>query len=375
MKLDKKLLINTAKLYKTPINLSYWWNWGSLAGLVLASQILTGIGLAVWYIPQTSTAFDSIEFVMREVSSGWFIRYIHSNGASLFFVVVYIHLFRGFYYGSYAYPRQKVWASGIIILLVMIITAFLGYVLPWGQMSFWAATVITGLASVIPVIGPNILMFLWGGFYIAQATLTKFYALHYLMPFVLLGLVLLHILFLHEHGSNNPLGIQQKNHAISFSPYFVFKDIYGFIVCLGVFLFFVFFDPNLTMHPDNYIPANYEITPEHIVPEWYFLAFYALLRSVPNKTLGVILLVSGVIVLLIVPWVYPTFIRSARFKPIYKIVFWWFVATTVILGWSGGKPVLTPYIEICQLITIAYFFLVLVGLPQANRVDYKLMNL
>jgi len=341
-------------LYPTPANLNYMWNFGSLALFALIIQIITGLMLALWYIPSTEMAFESVEFIMREVNYGWFFRYLHSNGASLFFFVVYIHMGRGLYFGSYMYPREKVWYSGMIMFVLMIATAFFGYVLPWGQMSYWAATVISSLASTLPLVGQNLLLYIWGGINIDQATLTRIYGLHFLLPFVLLALSGLHLLLLHEYGSNNPLGIETVDN-IPFHPYYTVKDIYGIVVTLFFYLVFVFYMPNILSHSDNYIAANPEVTPTHIVPEWYFLPFYAILRSIPNKLGGVLLLVLALALLFVVPLISKPIIRSGTFRPLYQHVFWIFICTCILLGWSGGNPVSTPYYEICQLGTCLYF--------------------
>lgn len=313
------------------------------------------------YVPNVEMAFQSVEHIMRDVNNGWFLRFLHSNGASMFFLVVYIHIFRGLYYGSYTYPRQIVWSIGIIILLLMIVTAFLGYVLPWGQMSFWAATVITNLASAVPIVGKDIVVWLWGGFAVGNPTLNRFFSLHYLLPFIILFLVFLHILFLHLSLSNNPLGFQSDVDTTKFGPYFIIKDIYGILLFLVICVFFIFFYPNILSHPDNYIEANPLVTPTHIVPEWYFLPFYAILRSVPNKLLGVILLLTSILILIVMPFFLSYKVRSSNFRPMIKYLFWFFVFNCIILGWIGSKEIVTPYYEIGQASTYFYFsyFLVL----------------
>jgi len=341
-------------LYPTPINLNYWWNFGSIAIYALFVQVVTGFLMALWYVPHVDAAFDSIEYIMREVNYGWLIRYLHSNGASLFFFAVYIHMGRGLYYGSYIYPREKVWYSGFVMFLLMIVTAFFGYVLPWGQMSYWAATVITSLLTTIPFIGDDLLQFIWGGIAVDQPTLTRIYGLHFLLPFVIAGLVVLHLVLLHEHGSNNPLGIRSKDN-IPFHPYYTSKDFLGLWVVNIIFLFVVFFYPNLLSHPDNYIKANPEVTPLHIVPEWYFLPFYAILRSVPNKTVGIILLVLAIACIGLLPLISKPPFRSGYFRPSFQYLFWFFICDCLILGWSGGNPVESPYYGICQMATIGYF--------------------
>jgi len=355
--------------YPTPKNLNYWWNFGSLAGIVLVIMIVSGIFLAMNYTPQKDLAFDSVERIMRDVNYGWLMRYIHMNGASMFFIVVYIHLFRGLYYGSYKRPRELLWMIGVVILLLMMATAFMGYVLPWGQMSYWGATVITNLFSAIPIVGKSIVTLLWGGFTVDNPTLNRFFSLHYLLPFVIVGAVMLHLVALHQHGSNNPLGIDRKGpqDSIPFHPYYTVKDLFGLGVFLIVYCAFVFYTPNLLGEPDNYIPANPLVTPPHIVPEWYFLPYYAILRSIPNKLLGVIAMFSSILVLFILPWLDRSPVRSATFRPIYKKLFWVFLVACVVLGWVGAhRPddefYGIPMVVIGRICTLYYFvhFLILV---------------
>lgn len=303
--------------YPTPINLNYMWSFGSTAGICLVIQIITGIFLAMHYTPHIDYAFLSVEHIMTDVNNGWLLRYTHANGASMFFIVVYCHIFRGLYYGSYIYPRGMLWASGVVIFLLMMATAFMGYVLPWGQMSFWGATVITNLFSAIPFVGQSIVEWLWGGFSVSNATLNRFFSLHYLMPFVIAGVVLLHLTLLHKDGSNNPLGINTSVDYVSFYPYYYVKDLFAFFVFASVFTFFVFFYPNALGHPDNYIPANPLVTPPHIVPEWYFLPFYAILRSIPDKLGGVVAMISAILVLLLLPVINTSEIRSSKFRPLF----------------------------------------------------------
>ena len=373
--------------YPTPRNLSYWWNFGSLAGVVLVVQIVTGVALAMHYTPHIDYAFASVERIMRDVNYGWLLRYVHANGASAFFVVVYIHLFRGLYYGSYKNPRELLWGLGVLILLLMILTAFMGYVLPWGQMSFWAATVITNLASAIPLVGEDIVAWLWGGFSVDNPTLQRFYSLHYLLPFVILGLVVLHIWALHRFGSNNPLGIDVKSDkdTLPFHPYYTIKDLFGLGVFLFVFFAFVFFAPNYLGHPDNYIEANPLVTPPHIVPEWYFLPFYAILRSatfdvwfLSAKLLGVLLMLASILILFILPWLDGSPVRSGRFRPVYKQVFWVLVADCIVLGIVGANPPNEPvfagigwfqYVTLGQIATVYYFFHFLVLVPLLGRYE------
>jgi quinol-cytochrome oxidoreductase complex cytochrome b subunit len=349
--------------YPTPINLNYLWSFGSAAGICLVIQIVSGILLAMHYCPHVDLAFDSVEHIMTDVNNGWLIRYIHANGASMFFIVVYCHIFRGLYYGSYINPRGKLWASGVIIFLLMMATAFMGYVLPWGQMSFWGATVITNLFSAIPFVGGSIVEWLWGGFSVSNATLNRFYSLHYLMPFVIAGLVIIHLSLLHKDGSNNPLGINVATDNISFYPYFYVKDLFAFFLLVSMFAFFVFFFPNILGHTDNYIPANPMSTPAHIVPEWYFLPFYAILRSIPDKLGGVVAMVAAILVLLLLPIINTSKVRSNKFRPIFSVMYWFLAADFVILGWIGQKPVESPFIEIGMGATIFYFVFLLVLLP------------
>jgi ubiquinol-cytochrome c reductase cytochrome b/c1 subunit len=357
--------------YPTPRNLSYWWNFGSLAGIMLVVMIVTGIFLAMQYTPHADYAFDSVERIMRDVDYGWMLRYAHMNGASMFFAIVYIHLFRGLFYGSYKQPRELLWIFGVIILILMIMTAFMGYVLPWGQMSYWAATVITNLFSAIPVIGQGIVTFLWGGFTVGNPTLTRFYALHYLLPFIIVAVVLLHLVALHRFGSNNPLGIDLKGpqDTLPFHPYFTIKDLFGLTVFLLIYAFFIFYAPNFLGSSDNYIPANPMQTPNHIVPEWYLLPYYAILRSVPNKLLGVILAFGSIFLLFIVPWLDTSPVRSARFRPIYKWVFWLLVIDVVALGWVGANPPEGLVVTVGQIATLYYFVHFLILFPVLGKVE------
>ncbi len=343
--------------YPSPKNLSYWWNFGSLAGIILVIMIITGVMLAMQYTPHADHAFDSVERIMRDVNSGWLLRYIHMNGGSFFFIVVYIHIFRGLYYGSYKEPRELLWILGVIILLLMMATAFMGYVLPWGQMSFWGAKVITNLFSAIPWVGESIVIWLWGGFTVDNPTLNRFFALHYLLPFVIVGIVILHIWALHQFGSNNPLGIEAKGpqDKIPFHPYYTIKDLFGLGVFLCLFFAVVFFAPNMLGEPDNYIEANPLSTPAHIVPEWYFLPFYAILRSIPHKLLGVIAMFGSIFILFALPWIDRSPVRSAKFRPIYKWLFWLFVITCIVLGYIGAKPAEGGYLVVGRIATTAYF--------------------
>jgi quinol-cytochrome oxidoreductase complex cytochrome b subunit len=357
--------------YPTPRNLSYWWNFGSLSGIMLVVMIVTGIFLAMQYTPHASLAFDSVERIMRDVDYGWMLRYAHMNGASMFFALLYIHMFRGLYYGSYKQPRELLWILGVIILILAIMTAFMGYVLPWGQMSYWAATVITNLFSAIPLIGQSIVTFLWGGFTVGNPTLNRFYALHYLLPFVVLAVVLLHLIALHRFGSNNPLGIEMKGpqDTLPFHPYFTIKDLFGLAVFLLIYSFFVFYAPNFLGSSDNYIPANPMQTPNHIVPEWYLLPYYAILRSVPNKLLGVIMAFGSIFLLFLVPWLDSSPVRSARFRPVYKWVFWLLVIDVIALGWVGANPPEGVVVMVGQIATFYYFVHFLILFPVIGRLE------
>nr|YP_010486778.1 apocytochrome b [Isochrysis galbana]UWI54142.1 apocytochrome b [Isochrysis galbana] len=359
--------------YPTPSNISYWWNFGFLAGMCLVIQIVTGIALAMHYTPHVDLAFLSLESIMRDVNGGWLLRYTHANGASMFFIVVYIHIGRGLYYGSYAEPRGFVWILGTIILLLMMATAFMGYVLPWGQMSFWGATVITNLFSAFPLVGSKIVTLLWGGFSVDNATLNRFFSLHYLMPFAIAAVALVHIAAVHQDGSNNPLGISSHSDKIGFFPYFVLKDTLSFVAFVMFFSFFVYFYPNELGHPDNYIPANAMVTPEHIVPEWYFLPSYAILRSIPNKLLGVVALLASILVLLTLPFINTSAIRSSLYRPLHQIFFWLLVFDFLLLGYIGQQTPETPFIEIGQVASVYYFAYFLIIIPQLGYLERDLI--
>ena len=360
--------------YPTPINLNYAWSFGSLAGISLVIQILSGIFLAMHYTPHIDYAFNSVEHIMRDVNYGWFIRYVHANGASMFFIVVYCHIFRGLYYGSYIYPRQLLWCSGVIIFILMMATAFMGYVLPWGQMSFWGATVITSLLTAIPLVGQSIVEWLWGGFTVDNATLNRFYSLHFLMPFLIAGLSVIHLALLHKVGSNNPLGIDSAVDKIPFYPYFVLKDVYALSIYFLLFGVLVFYFPNLLGHPDNYIPADPLHTPAHIVPEWYFLPFYAILRSIPHKLGGVVAMFGSLLILLLIPFINTSEVRSTTFRPIYKLAYWVLVADFLILGWVGQKPVTDVYIFTGQVATVYYFAFFLILIPLIGVIEKRLVR-
>lgn len=362
--------------YPTPKNLSYWWNFGSLAGIMLVIMIVSGIFLAMQYTPHVDYAFNSVERIMRDVNYGWLMRYIHMNGASFFFIVTYIHIFRGLYYGSYKTPRELLWMLGVIILLLMMATAFMGYVLPWGQMSFWGATVITNLFSAIPVVGQTIVSWLWGGFAIDNPTLNRFYSLHYLLPFVIVAVVGLHLIALHQHGSNNPLGIDKKGpqDSIPFHPYYTVKDMFGLGVFLIVFAIFVFYMPNLLGDPLNYEPANPLQTPLEIVPEWYFLPFYAILRSVPDLVGGVVAMGLSVMIFAAMPYMDRSKIPGgAHYRPIYRAMFCLFILDILVLGYVGAQPVSDTIVILGRVATLVYFATFLL-LPFVSKAEERWMR-
>ena len=344
--------------YPTPKNLNYWWTFGGILTFFLIIQIITGLVLAMHYVAHADLAFGSVEHIMRDINYGWLIRYVHANGSSMFFLAVYIHIFRALFYGSYKAPREMIWIIGMFIYLLMMATAFMGYVLPWGQMSFWAATVITNLFSAIPLVGESITSWLWGGYAVGSPTLTRFFSLHYLMPFLIFGLVILHIWALHIPGNNNPVGIdikQPSKETVPFHPYIVIKDFYALLIFLIIFSGFVFFVPNVLGHPDNYIEANPMVTPSHIVPEWYLLPFYAILRSVPDKLGGVVVMFAAVFILMFLPWLDTSKVRSAVFRPLYKVFFWILVIDVIVLGYIGANPPEGMYLIIGRIATIYYF--------------------
>ncbi len=379
------LLNKEYAVFPTPRNFNYLWNFGALALFMLITMIVTGIFLAMNYAASTDHAFNSVEHIMRDVNWGWLVRYIHMNGASMFFIVVYIHIFRGMFYGSYKYPRELLWILGVVILLLMMATAFMGYVLPWGQMSFWGATVITNLFSAIPVVGESIVTWLWGGFSVDNPTLNRFFALHYLLPFLIFAVVFLHVVALHVSGSNNPLGIDVKTpkDTLPFHPYYTAKDMFGLTIFMIIYALILFYNPNYMGHPDNYIPANPMATPAHIVPEWYFLPFYAILRAftidihvpmmdmvmISSKLGGVLLMFGAVGMLFILPWLDRSPVRSALFRPGYRIAFWAFVADCLVLGFIGAKPPEEPYITVGQIATAYYFIHFLVILPLLSKYE------
>nr|YP_009709662.1 cytochrome b [Velutinodorcus velutinus]YP_009709675.1 cytochrome b [Dorcus ursulus]QEX51680.1 cytochrome b [Velutinodorcus velutinus]QEX51694.1 cytochrome b [Dorcus ursulus] len=348
-----KIINNSLIDLPSPSNISAWWNFGSLLGLCLGIQIITGIFLAMHFTANIDTAFNSVIHISRDVNYGWLIRTTHANGASFFFICLYLHIGRGLYYSSY--NLELTWSVGVIILFCVFATAFLGYVLPWGQMSFWGATVITNLLSAIPYVGTLIVQWLWGGFAVDNATLTRFFALHFLLPFIIAALVMIHLLFLHQTGSNNPLGTNSNIDKIPFHPYFSYKDIFGYIIMTFILTSLVLVSPNLLGDPENFIPANPLVTPVHIQPEWYFLFAYAILRSIPNKLGGVIALVLSILILLIVPFINKKKLQSTQFYPINKILFWSFLSVVILLTWIGARPVEDPYITVGQILTIMYF--------------------
>ena len=360
--------------YATPITLTYAWSFGSLAGMCLVIQMLSGIFLAMHYTPHIDLAFSSIEYIMRDVNNGWLIRYIHANGASMFFIVVYIHIGRGLYYGSYMIPRQFLWCSGVFILLLMMGTAFTGYVLPWGQMSFWGATVITNMVTAIPIAGKYLVQWLWGGYTVSNPTLNRFFSIHFLLPFIIAGLTLTHLAFLHKEGSNNPVGFDSGIDNIVFYPYFLIKDIFAFSCFLIFFTSFIFYFPNILNHFDNYIPANPLETPAHVVPEWYFLPYYAVLRSIPHKTGGIIAMIGAILVLLLIPFINTSELRNTTYRPIFKLFFWFFIADFIILMWVGQKPVRDNFILLGQFATFYYFLFFLVLIPLIGKIESNLVH-
>jgi len=360
--------------YPSPITLTYAWSFGSLAGITLVIQMLSGIFLSMHYTANIDLAFSSVEYIMRDVNNGWLIRYIHANGASMFFIVVYAHICRGLYYGSYMEPRELLWCSGVVLLLLMMGTAFTGYVLPWGQMSLWGATVITNMVTAIPIAGTPIVQWLWGGYTVANPTLNRFYSIHFVLPFVIAGVTLIHLALLHKVGSNNPIGSDAGIDDIPFYPYFVSKDVFAFTVYLLVFAIFVFYFPNVLNHPDNYIPADPLQTPAHVVPEWYFLPYYAILRSIPHKAGGIVAMLGSILVLLLIPYINTSDVRNTTYRPIFKVCFWLFMADFVILTWVGQKPVRDAFIFTGQVATLYYFVFFLILIPVVGTIESKLIN-
>ncbi len=360
------LIHSSFVVYPTPRNLNYFWTFGGILSIMLVVQIITGIVLVMHYTPHVDYAFSSVELIMRDVNWGWLLRYTHANGASMFFVAVYIHMLRGLYYGSYKAPREVLWILGVIIYLLMMATGFMGYVLPWGQMSFWGATVITNLFSAIPLVGESITTWLWGGYSVDNPTLNRFFSLHYLLPFMIAGVVVLHVWALHVVGQNNPDGVEVKNVArdtLPFTPYATTKDGFAMVVFMLFFAWWIFYVPNYLGHADNYIEANPLSTPAHIVPEWYYLPFYAILRAVPSKLGGVVAMFSAILVLCFLPWLDTSKVRSAKYRPVYKVFFWLFVASAVCLGYLGAMPAEGGYVLASRLLAIYYFAFFLVVMP------------
>nr|BAN05029.1 cytochrome b [Cynops pyrrhogaster] len=367
-----KIINNSFIDLPTPSNISYWWNFGSLLGICLITQIITGLFLAMHYTADTQSAFSSVAHICRDVNHGWLMRNIHANGASFFFICIYLHIGRGLYYGSYMF--KETWNIGVVLLLLVMATAFVGYVLPWGQMSFWGASVITNLLSAIPYVGGSLVEWVWGGFSVDKATLTRFFAFHFLLPFLIAGVSMIHLLFLHETGSNNPTGIPSNQDKISFHPYFSYKDLLGFLLALLILMLISLIVPNLLTDPENFIPANPLMAPPHIKPEWYFLFAYAILRSIPNKLGGVIALLMSILILVFVPMLHTSKQRSLTFRSTSQTLFWFLVANTLILTWIGGMPVESPFTEIGQITSIIYFLLFIIMIPLIGLWENKLMK-
>nr|YP_007374572.1 cytochrome b [Boulengerula boulengeri]ACS37013.1 cytochrome b [Boulengerula boulengeri] len=367
-----KIINNSFIDLPTPVNLTTLWNYGSLLGICLIAQIITGLFLAMHYTADINLAFSSVAHICRDVNYGWLIRNLHANGASIFFICIYIHIGRGIYYGSYLY--KETWNIGVVLLLLVMATAFVGYVLPWGQMSFWGATVITNLLSAVPYMGNMLVEWIWGGFAVDNATLTRFFTFHFILPFAVAGASILHLVFLHETGSNNPTGLNSSQDKVTFHPYFSLKDMLGFILMLLILTLLALFFPNLLGDPENFTPANPLVTPPHIKPEWYFLFAYAILRSIPNKLGGVLALLFSILILFFIPLLHNAKQRSMMFRPMTQLLFWIIVANTLILTWIGGQPVEDPFIMIGQVSSILYFMLFILFLPLVSHSENKLMN-
>nr|AIG52850.1 cytochrome b [Ctenotus piankai]AIG52851.1 cytochrome b [Ctenotus piankai]AIG52865.1 cytochrome b [Ctenotus duricola]AIG52869.1 cytochrome b [Ctenotus duricola]AIG52928.1 cytochrome b [Ctenotus piankai] len=367
-----KIVNNSFIDLPSPSNISAWWNFGSLLGLCLIVQVLTGLFLAMHYTADISSAFSSVAHICRDVQYGWLIRNLHANGASMFFICLYLHIGRGLYYGSYMF--KETWNIGVILLLLVMATAFVGYVLPWGQMSFWGATVITNLLSAIPYIGTSLVEWIWGGFSVDNATLTRFFTFHFLLPFAIMGASMLHLLFLHETGSNNPTGLASNTDKIPFHPYYSYKDLLGATLFLMVLLSLALFSPNLLGDPENFTPANPLVTPPHIKPEWYFLFAYAILRSIPNKLGGVLALLFSILILMLVPLLHTSKQRGNAFRPFSQALFWALVSNIIILTWIGGQPVEDPFIIIGQIASTTYFIIFLILMPAVAKMENSLMK-
>lgn len=360
--------------YPSPITLTYAWSFGSLSGICLVIQMISGIFLAMHYTPNINLAFSSVEYIMRDVNNGWLIRYIHANGASMFFILVYSHICRGLYYGSYMKPRELLWCSGVVLFFLMMGTAFTGYVLPWGQMSFWGATVITSMVTAIPIAGQPIVQWLWGGYTVGNPTLNRFFSIHFVLPFLIAGVSIIHLALLHKEGSNNPIGSDTGIDDLPFYPYFAVKDVFAFFCFMLFFATFVFYFPNVLNHPDNYIPADPLQTPAHVVPEWYFLPYYAILRSIPHKVGGILAMVGAILVLFLIPFIDNSYVRNTTYRPIFKICFWIFIADFIILTWIGQKPVKDTYIFVGQIATVYYFAFFLILIPIVGKIESALVH-